>query len=515
MEIRLVGPLDVCIAGSRVDTGTPRQRAVLAVLAVDAGSVVSVDSLIDRVWGQAPPLRVREALQVYVARIRRRLRQAADDQAEHLLLRRSPGYLLDVDPACVDVHRFRLLVDRARASRQSEESRAACLRQALDLWSGTPLADVPGDWAARSRSRWERYHADAVLSWADAELAVGHPDRVLGCLTDLADQNPLAEAVAAALMRALGAAGHRTDALDRYTTIRNQLVEQLGVDPEPELQELHRAILRGDVRPSPTVRPMTASAASVVPRQLPIDVRGFTGRDVELKDLETVANAANGPRVVAITGMAGVGKTALAVHWAHRSAIRFPDGQLYVNLRGFGPSHDSVDPHDVLRGFLDAFGVAARRIPDQPQARVGLYRSLLANRRVLVTVDNAGDAEQVRPLLPGSLGCMTVVTSRDQLCGLVIAEAAHSIRVDVLSDEDARQLIASRTGFHRVAAEPQATADIIARCARLPLALALVAARAVSQPELNLADIADRLASASHRLDTLSTANVQTDVLTL
>ncbi|OLE29796.1 MAG: SARP family transcriptional regulator, partial [Actinobacteria bacterium 13_1_20CM_3_71_11] len=286
---------------------------------------------------------------------------------------------------------------------------------------------------------------------------------------------------------------------------RQRLVEELGTDPGPELQAIHQALLRG--------RPAPPSAA--VPAQLPLDVRGFTGRERELSRLDgilaTAGEQPTAPTAVVISalwGTAGVGKTALAVHWAHRVAERFPDGQLYVNLRGFDPSGPAMTPAEAVRGFLDALGAAPHQIPVSLSAQVGLYRSLLAGKRVLVALDNAASAEQVRPLLPGAPGCLVVVTSRNQLTSLVAAEGARPLPLDLLTPDEARQLLTRRLGVDRVAAEPSAVAEIVALCAGLPLALAIVAARAATQPEYALADLAAELRG----LDTLSGGDAATDV---
>lgn len=510
VDVRLLGPVALAAGGAQVDLGPPRQRAVFAALAAEAGAVVSVDVLVERVWGSAPPSRVREALQVYVARIRGQLRQAAGNDR---VLRCAPGYLLDVDRLGVDIRRFHSLVDQARAPACQDEERAHLLRTALDLWTGTPLADIPGDWADRMRSAWEQHRVNAVVEWAEAELRLGRPLGIVDRLIDMAGQHPLAEPVIAMLMRALCSVGRYADALNHYTVTRRLLAENLGVEPGAELQALHQSILRGELGLATGTAPTPAGgmASTVTPMQLPMDLRGFTGRAVELDELEEIACLADDPPVVVINGMAGVGKTALAVHWAHRIAQRFPDGQLFVNLRGFDSGHEPMTGHEALRGFLAALGVAEQRIPSEPQARIGLYRSVLANNRVLIMLDNAREAEQVRPLLPASPGCLVVITSRDQMRGLVATEAARTITVNLLPEPDARRLLIGRLGASRIAAEPHATDAIIARCARLPLALAVVAARAASQSEFPLAVIADQL-GAANRLDLLSAVDLRGDV---
>jgi tetratricopeptide (TPR) repeat protein/transcriptional regulator with XRE-family HTH domain len=250
------------------------------------------------------------------------------------------------------------------------------------------------------------------------------------------------------------------------------------------------------------------------PAQLPADVPGFAGRAGQLARLTALAAAGTGPAVVitAIAGTAGIGKTALAVHWAHRVADRFPDGQLYVNLRGYDPARPAVPPGTAVRDFLDALGVPAQQVPAGLDARSALFRSLLAGRRLLVLLDNARDADQVRPLLPGAPGCLAVVTSRGQLAGLVAAEGAYPVPLDLLSTVEAEQLLAGRLGADRVAAEPAAVAEIIGHCARLPLALAVLAARAATNPARPLAEFAAELAAARGGLTALSTSDPSSDV---
>jgi tetratricopeptide (TPR) repeat protein len=345
----------------------------------------------------------------------------------------------------------------------------------------------------------------------------------------LCRQQPLHEQAHGQLMLALYRAGRQGDALAAYQRLRRTLDEELGVSPSQPLRELETAILRQDptldAPPAlrPTAAPPPASVmAGMVAAQLPPAIAAFTGRSRELAQLDGLLDGAGGngagparPAAVvisAISGTAGVGKTALAMHWAHRVAVRFPDGQLYANLRGFDPSGSVLDPAEAVRGFLDALGVPVERIPAGLDAQAGLYRSLLASKRVLVVLDNARDVEQVRPLLPGAPGCLVVVTSRNQLTGLVAGEGAHSLTVDLLSTVEARDLVARRLGTDRAAAEPDAVEEVIARCARLPLALAIACARAATRPGFPLAALAAELREASATLDALDDGDPASDV---
>jgi DNA-binding SARP family transcriptional activator len=510
VEFLLLGPVEARSGDGELDMGPPQQRAVLAALAVDAGRPVPLDTLVDRIWGEAPPPGARAALYSHIARIRRALGSVARRaEPSASLVRRAGGYLLEVDADRVDLYRFRRLAAAASDERYSYTERAALLAEALALWRGTPLADVPGEWADRMREGWRQLHLDAAVAWAQAELALDLPHLVIGPVRELLAADPLVEPLVAVLMRALARMGRDAEALEYYAATRSRLVEQLGAEPGAELQGVHQAILRGELA-------SVAAALAPVPAQLPPDVRGFTGREEELRALDRLLDDGGGePGAVvisAVSGTAGVGKTALAVHWAHRIRDRFPDGQLYVNLRGFGPAGSAMAPGEALRGFLDAFAVPPERVPLTLEAQASLYRSLLAGRRVLVVLDNARTPEQVRLLLPGDQGCLVVVTSRNQLPGLVAAEGARPVRLDLLSEAEARDLLARRLGRDRVAGEPEAVASIVAMCARLPLALAIVSARAATHPRFALSVLAQELVDARGGLDAFETADAVTEI---
>jgi len=517
-EFRLLGPVEIWAAGQRWDAGHPRQCSVLAALLVDAGRLVTVQTLIDRVWGETPLTGARQTLYSHVARIRRVLAQAGGPGEEPALIEsRSGGYRLEVDPDRVDVLLFRRLVRWARDTGPADGERAAALREALGLWRGEPLAGLGGQWVGRMRDEWRRQYLDAVVLWARVETRLGHAAVVIEPLSELHNDNPLVEPVAATLINALHAAGHTARALDAYTVMRQRLRDELGTDPGTELQAAQQAILRAGLiqtAGTPAAPPPRTRPPMDVPAQLPLDVNGFAGRRAELGWLDAVMDAVmdgegqgSALPITVIVGTAGVGKTALAVHWAHLVAARFPDGQLYLNLQGFGPG-TAVTPAVALRGFLDAFGVPPQRIPATLDAQAGLYRSLLAGRRVLIVLDNARDADQVRPLLPGAPDCLVVVTSRDELSGLVSAEGAHPLTLDVLAAQEARQLLANRLGPAPVMAEPDAVDDIIGQCARLPLALVIAAARGTTRPHLSLAVLAGQLSEAFAGKDAVT--NVRT-----
>ncbi len=504
-----MGPVQVRAGERVVAVGTPQQQLLLAALAVDAGRPVTVDTLIDRLWDQAPD-GARRTLYVLITRLRRTVEQASTGDDNVRVVRGGGGYVLEIDPQCVDLLRFRRLVAEARGSQCPGEKRVALLRRAVGLWQGEPLSGLAGDWAGRVREGLRHQHLDAVVAWAQAELDSGDPAAVLDPLTEWAGEHPLAESLTEVLMRVLCAIGRPAEALSVYAATQLRLADELGADPGPHLQALHQQILRGTLEPQPT-----GAHPPIVPQQLPATVAHFTGRVGELAALTgLLRRAETGGTVVisAIGGTAGVGKTALAVHWAHQVADQFPDGQLYVNLRGFDPGGSVMDPAVAVRRFLDALRVPPERVPVDLDAQAALFRSLLSGRRMLVVLDNARDTSQVRPLLPGTPGCMVVVTSRNQLAGLVAADGAHPITLDLLTDTEAQELLSRRIGTDRAAAAPQAVQEIITRCARLPLALAIVAARAATHPQFRLPTLAAELRDTGDRLDVLSGDDPHSDV---
>ncbi|HCU51048.1 MAG TPA: hypothetical protein DGG94_14830 [Micromonosporaceae bacterium] len=414
------------------------------------------------------------------------------------LAHRSHGYLLDIDPDLVDAHRFTGLIARGRELHGRDEQRTSVLRQALDLWRGVPLAGMHGEWVMQVREAWRRQRLEAITMWARSEIRIGNIGAVIGPLTAIVAEEPLVEPLAAELMRALHTAGMSAEALTCYRHLRQRLAEELGIEPGADVQELHRLILKG----SPESLSLVAQPVHSldVPRQLPAAARTFIGRPQELQRLAELARQAdrtNTVVILAIDGAAGVGKTSLAVHFGHQVAGRYPDGQLYLNLRGFDPSGTLLDPSTAVQMLLEALGVAPQRIPSILDAQSALLRSRLAGRRMLLVLDNARDAEQVRPLLPGTPGCLVLITSRHQLTSLCMSEGAELITIGLLSTVEARELLAARLGAERVGREPEAVAEIIARCGNLPLALVMVAARAAANPRLNLAAVVTALTETS------------------
>jgi DNA-binding SARP family transcriptional activator len=504
VRVRVLGPVDVMGDGGSRPVHGLRRKAVLAALALHGGQTVSTSRLADAVWGQTAPPTALNTLQSHVSYLRKVLGSKA------AILARPPGYVLALGDDGTDVQLAeRLLHHGVRAADPAQGARD--LREALALWRGRPLADVAElAWLAEQAVQLDLLRQRVQRALCEARLAAGEHAQLMPDLEQMVADHPLDEQIRGHLMLALYRSGRQADALAAYQRLRHTLADELGIDPSQALRDLHAAILRQDSSldaPAPQVTLRPAGPAAPVPGQLPPTVAGFAGRDAELARLDAVLPQAarSGPPgsavIATIVGTAGVGKTALAVHWAHRVRGRFPDGQLYANLRGFDRCGPPADPARVLRGFLDAFGVPPEQIPAGLDAQAALYRSLLADQRVLVVLDNARDAGQVRPLLPGSPGCLALVTSRSHLTGLVAAEGAIPLGLDLLTVSEAQDLLARRLGADRVASEPEAAGEIIERSARLPLALTIAAARAATRPGFPLAATAAELRGATTVLD--------------
>ncbi|MFI2428603.1 BTAD domain-containing putative transcriptional regulator [Streptomyces sp. NPDC018955] len=512
LEFRLLGTLEARAGERPVALGHARQQCVLAALLAGTGQPVPADQLLHRVWDDRVPHRGRETLYAYLSRLRRTL-----EPHSVRLVRRSGGYTLDLGEATVDLHRFRHLIARAR---QDTDDRSALplFEEALGLWRGEPLAGLNSPWlnTVREQLRTERWATE--LDWTDALLRTGRHSECLAGLSVRAGQYPLDERLAGQFMLALYRSGRAADALAHYRRVRGQLAEELGTDPAAPLQQLHQQILTGDAalplaEPGPAAR---TGAPALVPRQLPGRPRWFTGRERQLAELDKALGSRGEPggtvMISAIGGSGGIGKTWLALHWAHHNIGRFPDGQLYVDLRGFDPSDRPVALTTAVRGFLDALGVDSGSVPVDVQAQLGLYRSLLEGRHMLIVLDNAADAEQAAALLPGSATCTVLVTSRRRLAGLASAHGARMVTLDVLADAEARELIRRHLGEDRVAAEPEAVAALLEHCAGLPLAISVVVARAAAHPDFPLAVLAEELREESARLDALDAGDLTASV---
>jgi len=529
LQFQVLGPLEVTAGGQPSPLGRGKLRPLLAVLLLHPNEPVSVDHIAERIWGTAPPASPRAAVQSLVLRLRQAL------GGGELIETAADGYLIRLTVDQLDLTRFDALTRAAEtAAAAGELARAhTLLTEALGLWRGPALADVRSELLhSRDLPLLAERRRRAEESWVDTGLRLGRAAEVVPRLRELVGAHPLHERFWAQLMTALYRSGRPAEALDTYQTVRRLLADELGVDPGAELRRLHQAVLTGDASLTgpppaelpaaelppaelPTAEPSVAepsgagpapaaapAPARVVPQQLPPAVRAFTGRDRDLIELDALLGAGTGQAdpvvITAIAGTAGVGKTALAAHWARRVADQFPDGQLWLNLRGYHPGRP-MPSGQALTVFLRALGVPSSQIPVELDAQVGLYRSLLAGRRLLIVLDNASSPDQVRPLLPGAPGCLVLVTSRDELTGLVARDGAARLRLGLLSAADAAALLRTLLG---PAAAPATLAELATLCARLPLALRIAADR-INSSSRPVAEAVAELA-AEPRLDALA-----------
>jgi DNA-binding SARP family transcriptional activator/tetratricopeptide (TPR) repeat protein len=534
MRFGVLGAVEVWDGESPVPVERPQQRALLAVLLMHPNQVVSADRLIAYLWGDRPPAGALALLQGCVFRLRRSLRPHLGPMEKHPIQTRPPGYRLSVRPGELDLDRFEDMAAAARRSATEGSPRslgiaADLFRGALALWRGPALADVKLDGLTAEAVRLDERRLSVLEERIETDLRLGLGAGLVAELRALVTAHPVRERLWAQLMLALYADDRQAEALAVYGELRRTLVDELGVEPGPAVRQVQHAILTGDGAlargratwdvpaqagssrsgPPPSgssaVGPARTADAIVVPAQLPPAVAGFAGRDGPLTTIDHVrAESADDPTlpapIVVISGPPGVGKTTLAVHWAHRAAGGFADGHMYVDLRGYDANGPAMNPAAAVRDLLEALGVPPQQLPAGLSAQVGLYRSLMAGRRMLVLLDNARDPEQVQPLLPASTGCFVVVTSRDRLTGLVATYGAHPLILDPLTSVEAHSLLARRLGAARVAAEPTAVAEIVARCSGLPLALVIVAARAANHLDFPLEALAAELRAADGSL---------------
>jgi DNA-binding SARP family transcriptional activator/tetratricopeptide (TPR) repeat protein len=522
VQFVLFGSLTVIDStGECAALGGARLRVLLATLLLHANKPVSTEALADAVWDGAPPAGAATTLRGHVLRLRR----ALGSEAGARIVVHDPGYLVRVADSELDVLEFqkRCLLSGDAIHAHDWAGASAAATEALALWQGTPLVDVP---CQALRDAWlprlEQARIQALEWRIDADLHLGRRDQLVPELHTLVAEHPLRERFHIQLMLALAGAGRQTEALAAYQEARRVLIDELGIEPGPELRELQERILAGDAGLLHAPRPASESVPTdraVVPRQLPAATGHFVGREAELKTLAELLSwrtEAGGSVVIsAIGGTAGIGKTALAVYWAHQSAPDFPDGQLYINLRGFGPSPAPVPPAEAIRRFLDALGVPSGNMPVDPEDLAALYRSRLADRRVLILLDNARDAEQVRPLLPGTPGALAIVTSRNQLGGLVALDGAVPLTLDLLTESEACELLARRLGSERIRSDESTAVELVNLCARLPLALNIAAARAALHPARPLSELVDELRDTRRRLSALTTEDAAADLRTV
>jgi DNA-binding SARP family transcriptional activator len=521
MKFRLLGPLEVWVGDDWKGIGAPKWRSVLAALLINAGQIVSADVLIDEVWGDAPPARAANLISIYVLRLRRLL----GDADGSMLVTRAPGYQLRVAAADTDALLFEAMVREGRKLFGSGDAQGAAqqLTEALALWQGRPLADVrPTSLVEAETERLTELHLGAIELRIIAELASGGHDQAVSEIRRLLADHPLREGLWLQLMRALDGAGRHAEALEVYGQARTAISAQLGVDPGAELRQLHAELLAKDQTDltgtisvgAVETRPRKPAAGGVppvtqTPAQLPADVTDFTGRDEQVKRLcdllvgAGATGATGAVRVAVVAGAGGLGKTSLAVHAAHRIRRKFPDGQLYVDL--LGATSTPLAPADVLARFLRDLGVDGRQIPVEEDERAGRYRTALAGRRVLVVLDNARDAAQVRPLLPGAASSAVLVTTRSRMPDLA---STRLVDLDVLDDAEALTLFNRAVGDDRASAEPEATAELLEACAGLPLAIRICAARLATRSGWSIQAMASRLRDEHRRLDELSVGDL-------
>ena len=517
VRFSVLGPVRVWVAGVELPAGPRQQRLVLAALLARAGHPVSLDELVGLLWKEDPPRSAANAVHRYVGVLRRLLEPALPARAPgRWLVRRAGGYLLRVGPDELDLTAFRRMVRRARTAQDPKEAVDRFV-SALRQWQGRCAADVvPTEATPQVFAAVDHEYVTAVTAAATAALRCDRPGSVLPAARQALERHPFHEQVLAHTMRLLAADGKQAEAFALYHGFRTELKSALGLSPGKDLRAAHDHILRGTVEPGtraaytgqaprpspPEARPVRSTAPYPEPAQLPADLPWFTGRSGLLKEAERFATTGDGAlRVLAVDGIAGVGKTALAVRLAHRVAARFPDGQLFADLGGFAPTGGPADPGEVLAGFLSALGADEARVPVRTDARAALFRSMLATRRVLVVLDNAHDATQVRPLLPGTSGCTVLITGRRRLTDLATLHGARLQALDVPSAQEAAGCFVRRVGTGRLGTDDAAAlAEIVRLCGRLPLALSIVAARVTAFPDEPLRRTAEHLAAASQGL---------------
>ena len=516
----VLGPLRAWRGTREIDLGPRQCRLILASLSVRAGCPVTVSQLMDTMWPDSPPRSAINIIHRSVGALRRLLEPDLPARSPgRWILRHGQGYRLAVDAANLDLARFRLEHARARGVVPIGDDEALnSYLAALETWRGPCLADL--DLSAATEPVVVAVNAEVstvACEAADLALRIGRPGSLVTHLRRISDVDRYNETLHARLMHCLAADGHLAESLAVYDGLRTRLADELGVNPGNQLTGAY-AEVRGYRGPVAGGHLEDRTTISSPPAQLPADVPGYVGRCTELARLTELTDAAKGDPdtmlTVVIDGMPGVGKSALAVHWGHQMTPRFPDGQLFLNLRGFDPHGKAMSTSSALRALLSALGVARQDIPGEPDAQAGLYRSLLAHRRMLIVLDNARHAHQVRDLLPGSPGCAAVITSRNRL-HLLAVSGAEMVRIGLPDADQAKSTLMSRLGMRHAMTDPAAATEIVERCGRLPLALAIVAARVVANPGLALSAIADELAATQHRLDCFDNGDDDCDLRTV
>lgn len=504
LRVETLGPLRAYVGDRELVLGPPKQRVVFAALALHARSAVSRDSLIDYLWAGSPPATATGSLHTYVSGLRRALAGLGEP-----LTSSGSGYTLRLDPDLLDVRLVERLAAEARNSHTQQDPAAAvtALDQALACWRpGSPLSGLPGPFAAQHRAWVNELRLRLVMERAELLLELGRPYDAIGQLRDQAAANPLHEQLCALLMTTLRQTGRTADALRQYQDLRKLLAEDLGIDPPAELTALYSSILTdtaggGITPPEPP--------APVRPAELPRGVGTFVGRAAEVQQVLEASRtgsatddaADRASRILMIVGVGGVGKTALAVHCAHQLAAEYPDGQLYVNLRGFDPKHPALTPADALHHLLTSLNVET--VPPEEEQRVALWRSLVRDKCLLIVLDNAASADQVEDLLPGGGPSLIVVTSRNRLSGLAVRYSASRVTLSPLTSDESVELLSRSISSARVASELPAARRLAELCDRLPLALRIASEQVTARPQSPIADLIGDLEDVQRRLDAL------------
>ncbi|MFC6085275.1 AfsR/SARP family transcriptional regulator [Sphaerisporangium aureirubrum] len=496
MEFRLLGPVEAWNGGRQAHLGGAKPRALLTALLLDRGRIVAVERLMEVVWGENPPPTARAVLQTYVASLRRSLEGAG---MTPVIVSHRVGYLAEVPADALDLLVFERRVDEGRLAVQEGRHAQAreSFRAALALWRGPALGGIGDSFLRAEAVRLDEFRLTVVEERVTAELAMGQGEELLDELAALVALHPARERLRRDLMVALYRANRQADALTVYREGRQVLVEELGIEPGPELRQAHEAILRSDPA-------LLTPARGRRPRQLPPPPADFIGREDEIATLRAALLRPEAMPICVISGAGGMGKSALALRVAHEVAGLFPDGQLHVELRG--TSDAPAGPEEVLGRLLRELDPATTRLPATLEDRAGRYRTLLANQRKLVVLDDAATEAQVRPLLPGGSGSAVLVTSRNRLVGLA---GATFVELGVLPSDTAVDLFARIAGEGRVAAEHEAADAIVRLCGRLPLAIRIAGARLASRRQWPLARLLNRLADERRRLDELTVGDQQ------
>ncbi|MCX5559287.1 BTAD domain-containing putative transcriptional regulator [Streptomyces sp. NBC_00038] len=499
LRFEVLGPLRAWRGGAPLKLGPVKRQAVLATLLLHQGAVVSHERLLDSVWGEEPPAGSHKVLPTHVNSLRRVLDPEGTPPSESVIRSGKGWYRFVVEEVRIDTTDLDERGDEALSTVASGDlvTAAGQLSLAIGLFRGEPLAGVPGPFAREERQRLEERRRTFRLERLKCLVLLGRFGDALDDLSRLSASDRYDESLTALRMRALYGRGRQAEALRTYEDLRVRLRDELGTDPCEELRRVHEAVLHQDdvflLRPPPSV--FSAPRERAVPAELPHDTPGFAGRTGELDRLHSLLaparaqKTANTVVISAIGGAAGIGKTALAVHWAHHVRDRFPDGQLYVNLHGFDHDRQPLEPGEALELLLRSLGFAASEIPPHHEAQSRVFRTLLADRRMLVLLDNAASAEQVRPLLPSGPTCCVLVTSRNRLGDLVAHDGAHAMPLDLLQPDEARALLSRTLGTDRVDDDKHAVDELIRLCGSLPLALRVAAARLAGDPGLRTADL--------------------------